>query len=54
MIFASPFGNLLVMMKRQSMKLHSVKDRFGSRRFGYAGQGCGRLSENCLPANPLI
>jgi hypothetical protein len=33
------------MMKPQSLQLHSVKDGFGRRRFGDAGQGCGRLGE---------
>ena len=28
-----PFANLLVMMKSQSLQLHSVKDGFGRRRF---------------------
>jgi len=33
------------MMKAQSLQLHSVKDSFGRRRFGDAGQGCTRLGE---------
>jgi hypothetical protein len=33
------------MMKPQSLQLHSVKDGFGRRRFGDAGQGCARLGE---------
>ncbi len=31
------------MMKPQSLELHSVKNRFGRRRFNNAGQGCRRL-----------
>jgi hypothetical protein len=38
-----PFGNLLVMMKPQSLELQSIKNRFGGRRFDNAGQGCRRL-----------
>src|SRR5271166_4310943 len=37
-----PFGNLLV-MKPQSLELHSVKNGFGRRRFDNAGQGCRSL-----------
>jgi hypothetical protein len=28
-----PFGDLLVMMKPQSLELHSIENRFGQRRF---------------------
>jgi hypothetical protein len=43
-----PLGNLLVMMKPQSLQLHSVKDGFGRRCFNDARQGCGRLGEKLL------
>ena len=37
-----PFGNLLV-IKPQSLELHSVKNGFGRRRFDNAGRGSLRL-----------
>jgi len=39
-----PFGNLLVMMKSQSLELHSVKNRFGRRSFEMPGSDGARQS----------